>query len=254
MKVKILVIALFVTALSCWSQTNEPEKQEKEVGTLDAAWQPVVVDHVFGIRFGYGTGSMRREPARDNQSYPKGLYNFGISYRFDVPEQKYVGTIEIDLQYMEKGFAYATKFDGDEVYSRQYSVIELPILWQPYLPLGKKGSRFFLNAGPYLSYTLGGTERSYSKETGETISQSKYVYSNLRDNRVEYGIVAGAGLVFEVKRFGISVDFRYNIALSDALKGMDKYEGNPFRSPVDQMNLSIGLQYRFIIGKNKKHE
>ena len=252
---KWLLIVLGLGAM-CAAQAQEADSTQKaEVPTLEAAWKPVAVDHIFGIRGGYGTGTIRREPAKETVSVWD-LLNFGISYKIDIPAQKYVGCIEIDLQYMQKGFAYAIMFEGDEVYSRRYSVIELPILWQPYLPLGRKGrpteSRFFLNAGPYLAYALESTERIYNRTTGETIKEGPYTYDPLRDNRVEYGVVVGAGLVVGAGRLGIAVDFRYNIMLSDVLKGVHNYDGNPFRSPVDGMNLSLGLQYRFIKGKIKK--
>lgn len=237
------------------NQSNKKPTAEVEVPTLDAAWQPQPIDHIFGVRGGYGLGSMRREPSRDNQTLKKGLISFGVSYRLDVPEQKYVGTIEVDLQYMEKGFAYAIAFESDEVYSRRYTVIELPILWQPYFPLGKGESRVFINAGPYLSYTIGqGVERTYSKASGVVSSEREYIYDPLRDNRVEYGIVAGGGINVGIKRFSLAIDFRYNIALSDALVGVGKNPNNPFRSPVDQMSLSLGFQYRFIKGKVKAYE
>lgn len=271
MKHNIFIIYLCLTCVGLYAQTtpnsvakptgNVVEKSSKkttveaEVPTLDAAWKPITIDHLFGVRGGYGFGNMRREPARENKTLPSGLLNFGISYRLDVPEQKYVGTIEVDLQYMEKGFAYSVSFESDEIYSRRYAVIELPILWQPYFPLGKGESRIFLNAGPYLSYTIGqGVERMYNHKTGETIYEREYLYDPLRDNRVEYGVVVGGGINVGIKRFSVALDFRYNIALSDVLVGVAKNPNNPFRSPVDQMNLSLGLQYRFIKGKSKRDE
>lgn len=252
---KLLLLLLATSSLGSVAAPATDSTTKAEVPTLEAAWRPVVVDHIFGIRGGYGTGSMRREPAKETVAM-YGFLNFGISYRIDIPEQLYVGCIEIDLQYMQKGFAFATVFDGDEVYSRQYSVIEVPILWQPYFPMGRKGrpteSRIFLNAGPYLAYALEGTERTYNRKTNETISERVYRYDALRDNRVEYGVVVGGGVVIGAGRLGIAVDFRYNIMLSDVLKGVQNYTGNPFRSPVDQMSLSLGFQYRFIKGKTKK--
>lgn len=242
------------TPATASTPTEKKKEPAPEVPTLDAAWKPVLVDHIFGIRGGYGLGSMRREPAVETQPLPYGLLNFGLSYRFDVPEQKYVGCIEIDVQFMEKGYAYALYFESDEVYTRKYQVIELPILWQPYFPLGKGESRIFLNAGPYLSYTLSGTEWVYNKKTDYKTEPQTYVYDPLRDNRIEYGVVAGGGVAVGIGRFAMTLDFRYNIMLSDILKGVNKYEGNPFRSPVDQMSLSFGVQYRFIKGKVKKNE
>lgn len=257
-KIWTLVMVVICSVTSLVAQTTKPtttgakKAPEPEVPTLEAAWKPVLVDHIFGIRGGYGLGNARIEPTRNNKPIPYGLMNFGISYRFDVPAQKYVGTIEIDIQYMEKGFAHGTSFaqDNNELYSRKYSVIELPILWQPYFPLGKGESRIMVNLGPYLSYTLSGTERLTNIKTGE-YTENEYKYDPLRDNRVEYGVIAGAGVMIGIKRFAITLDFRYNIALSDAMKGVQQYKGNPFRSPVDQMSLSLGLQYRFIKGKVK---
>ena len=227
------------------SATPAPAEEEEEVSTLLKEWAPVKVVHNIGIRGGYGMGSMRREPTRNNRNYA-GLLNMGVTYRFDVPAQKYVGAITAELNWLQKGFAYETFSESGEVYSRKFSVIELPIMWQPYLPLSKGGSRFHLNAGPFVSYVIdGGTYESYTDDSNkETIEKGNYYYDPLRDNRFEYGVSFGAGFFIAVRRFGITLDFRYNIGLSDILKGVTKYAGNPFRSPVDQINVSLGLSFR----------
>lgn len=217
--------------------------RKDEDPTLTAAWAPILVEHIVGIRGGYGFGNARFEPQRSTEMVG-GLLNFGVSYKFNVPKQKYVGTIEADLSYMEKGFAYETFNESGVIYSRRYSVIELPILWQPYLPLSKNGSRFFISAGPFVSYALSGSYKIYNKTDGTEIEKGPYVYDILRDNSWEYGITAGAGFIVAIKRFLISAEFRYNITLSDVLKGVTKYPENPFRSPVDQMNISLGLHFK----------
>lgn len=251
---KLLCVILFSLCFgSSWGQSDATQVQV-EVPTLEAAWEPVTVDHIFGLRGGYGGGFMRREPTVESVSI-FGCLNLGASYKLDILAQKYVGCIEFDLQYMEKSFSYLIRFDRDEVYERRYSVVELPILWQPYFPLSGRGgrpteSRIFLNAGPYLAYALESWERVYNKQTGAVLREGRYAYDPLRDNRVEYGVVVGGGFVVGVGRFGIAMDFRYNIMLSDVLKGVHNYSGNPFRSPVDQMNLSLGVQYR-IKGKKR---
>lgn len=227
------------------TQPKAKTEIEPQIGTLAKAWKPVVMEHYLGIRGGYGTGSGRFEPLRQTQSY-SGLLNFGINYKFDAPEQKYVGCIEIDLNYMEKGFKYETYNESGEIYSRKYTMIELPILWQPYLPLSKKNSstRFYLSAGPYLGYALNSTEQLYKKEGGTIISEGEYSYISARDNRFEFGVVAGAGIQVAIKRFMIGAEFRYGIMLSDIMKGVNKYPKNPFRSPVDCMNISFGVSYK----------
>lgn len=228
---------------------------EKPNATISEAWAPVELDHYIGIRGGYGMGTGRFEPIKQEQSY-MGLINFGISYRLDMKnkQQKYVGAIEFDLEYMERGYAQETYFESGIVYKRKYSTITLPILWQPYLPLSKSGeSRVYLNAGPSLGYVLKSSFFTEDTKTGTITNEGTWDFNMLRDNRFEYGIVAGGGVIVAIKKKVIlGVDFRYNIMLSDIYKGVTKYAGNPFRSPVDVMSLSLKLEYKFDGNKKKK--
>lgn len=219
---------------------------QEDVGTLAREWPPVVLSHYFGVKGGYGMGSGRFEPTRENLSH-MGLINGGLVYIFDVPAQKYVGAIQIELGWMQKGYSYLTYKESVDVISRDYNVIEIPVLWQPYFPLSRRNaSRFFINAGPYVSYAISSTFRNYNKDTGVTASAGDYVYNSQKDNRWEYGIAAGAGFrIFMGKRLSFMAEFRYNIAMSDTFKGLDKYPSNGFfRSPIDQMNISVGLIYK----------
>lgn len=226
---------------------------EQPNATVTAAWAPLEVEHYFGIRGGYGIGSGRFEPIKNMQSY-MGMYNFGLSYKLDVPKQRFVGAIEFGIEYMEKGFQYETYFESEIGYRRKYSMISIPILWQPYLPFTKSGeSRLYLNAGPNVGYALSSSYETVDLKTGETSDQGQWSYDQLRDNRWEYGVVLGAGVIVAIKkRVTFGVDFRYNIMLSDIFKGVNKYPGNPFRSPVDVMNLSFKVEVKLWDGKKKK--
>ncbi|MEG1607550.1 MAG: porin family protein [Mucinivorans sp.] len=268
MKIKILIVLLLLVNPMLWAQspTKGPTKaavakaptQQKPrqvpsgvSETVAAAWAPVVINHHFGIRGGYGLSTARFEPKRNVVSLI-GFYNFGLSYRFDVPKQKYVGCIEVDVEFLQKGYKYET-FNESKIFNiRTYNTIMVPILWQPYLPLSKKnGSRFFLNVGPWGSYALSSQSYTLDDNTGIQSDKVPYSYDILKDNRWEFGITAGAGLIFGAGNFTFGIDFRYNIGLSDIYKGVTKYEGNPFRSPVDQMNISLGINYK-IPSKTKK--
>lgn len=247
LKLLLLTLVLLLPSYALAQQKKEepPKTPEPEIGTLEKEWTPVVMQHYIGIRGGIGSGTGRFEPLRENIAY-SGLLNFGIAYRFDAPKQKYVGCIEANLNYMEKGYKYETYIESGIVESRKYSMIELPILWQPYLPLSSKNdlSRIFLSAGPYLGYAIDSHYQIYELESGNTIDEGKYYFNSSRDNRFEYGIVVGGGIQIGYKRLLIAAEFRYNIMLSDTFKGVTKYPGNPFRSPIDQMNISIGIYYK----------
>lgn len=244
---KINGFAYFLTGMAvCLAAAlGEARAQQRGVPseTLSAAWAPVKVDHYLGVRGGYAMGSIRFEPTRQTEM-KMGLFVGGISYKFDVPAQKYVGCIEVDVDWTQKGYRVHRYFDSEEVTERRWNAIEVPILWQPYLPLGKGGSRFYLSAGPYFGYAINSTIREFNDATGETISEGTYEYDPTRDNRWEYGVTFGAGFIVAIRRFSICAEFRYNIGLSDVYKGVTKYEGNPFRSPADQMAITVGVNYK----------
>lgn len=243
------VLSTFAFGQKADSTAKEPPV---EIPTLEAAWKPVIVEHHIGLRFGWGFGSMRREPNKTTVGLPWSLWNLNIAYRFDVPAQKYVGCIEFDLGIMQKGYAYKHANDGDLAYGRIYNTIELPILWQPYFPIGKQGTRIYLSAGPFLSYTISGTEREFNATTGEIIYEQPVKYDDLQDYFWGFGITAGGGIVVAIKRFSINAEFRYTIGLSDIIRGPEFVPGNPFRTPVDQMSISLGVQYKFSLGKKKQ--
>ncbi|MFI3294844.1 MAG: porin family protein [Rikenellaceae bacterium] len=234
--------------LKSWQQPIEPPNQ-----TVMEAWAPVTIDHYIGVRGGYGMGTVRFEPAY-NTSYYMGLMNIGLLYRFDIPSQKYVGCIEANIEYLEKGYQYETYNESGIISSRRYSTIMISIPWQPYLPLSKNGSRFYLNAGPFFSYAMQSSYRTYYEEDNQTITEGEYEYDMLRDNRMEYGLAVGAGLSIALtEKVLLGLDFRYNITLSDTFKSVTKYASNPFRSPVDQINIGLTLAWKFRTVNNDKN-
>lgn len=194
-----------------------------------------------GIRGGLGGGSARFTPAEENK-FMFGLPVFGASFKY-FGKQKYVGAIQADLNYVKKGFEYLNRKDGDTVYQRTINAIEIPFSWQPHLPLFHGKGRMFINLGAYISATMSSDYKIYSKTKGD-MESGKYELSSLRDNYFDYGLLGGFGFAAAIKRFEIQLEGRYVFGLSDVLKNGTKYPGNPRRSPVDQMNVTIGLYYR----------
>ncbi len=242
---KTILLILFC----CCGGVAQAQEKGVQSPSIAAAWAPVKVDHHIGIRGGYAMGTARFEPIR-NTDMLMGLMLGGLTYKFDVPKQKYVGMIEVDLTWTQKGYTRFQNFDPEAGVEQEQRTceIELPILWQPYLPLGRGGSRFYLSAGPYVSYALSSEIRgNYDpKDKGNIPPWQKYDYDPTKDNRWGYGIAVGGGFMIAIKRFAISVEGRYNIGLSDILKGVEKVpDNNYFRSPMDQIAISFGVGYRF---------
>ncbi|MFQ8804543.1 MAG: outer membrane beta-barrel protein [Alistipes indistinctus] len=92
------------------------------------------------------------KPAKET-GYEWGLYSGGLSYKF-YSDTKYVGAIEIDLMFTQKGFNYDLAFESDESYHRRINAIELPLIWQPHFYLFQRHARFFINLGIQVSYNL----------------------------------------------------------------------------------------------------
>ena len=78
-----------------------------------------------------------------------------------------------------------------------------------------------------------------------------------RDNRWGYGLAGGGGIALLIRRFEINVRARYYFGLSDIVRNRNKYADNgidgsenpfwatPMRSPLDNLMISVGLNYRF---------
>lgn len=203
-------------------------------GTLHA-------QHYLGVRGGWGGGSARFTPARETK-LEWGLYSGGLSYKF-YTAQKYVGGIQIDLQYMGRGFAYDLQSKSDSSYHRTINSFELPFMWQPHIYVFQRHGRIFLNLGVYLSY-MGGSKYYYKSKKAGIYEEGPYQRQITRDARWGYGLCGGAGIGFLIRRFEIAVEGRYYFGYSDVLRNGTKYQGNPTHSPLDNINISLALYYR----------
>jgi len=100
---------------------------------------------------------------------------------------------------------------------RLYNV-EIPVLARVHI------NRFYMNAGPYVSYTIGGrikTESSASiPEKSNAIS-----FSNVTDGfkRWELGVQAGAGYNFRIKKRALALDLRYGYGLTNVSQNAERY-------------------------------
>lgn len=197
--------------------------------------------HYVGVRGGWGGGSARFFPQRE-MGYEWGLPSAGISYKF-YSNTKYVGAIELDLQYMSRGFMYDFERKGDESYHRRVNSIDLPFMWQPHIYMFNRHARFFINLGVQFSYNIDSEYSIVSKQNG-VLESGDYPLSLTRDNRLGYGLCGGAGFGVFIGRFELALEGRYYYGYSDILRNSTKYEGNPVRSPLDNINISAGLYYR----------
>jgi hypothetical protein len=81
-----------------------------------------------------------------------------------------------------------------------------------------------VNAGPYVAYTLGGRLKTedYENLPGKSTSVSfGHAPGNFR--RWDFGMQAGAGYNFNLKKSILTLDVRYGYGLSNISKDIERY-------------------------------
>jgi hypothetical protein len=223
--------------------------------------------HTFGVLGGVGAATARFYP-KEEMRLVMGVANYGVSWRYySLP--RFVGAVGADLEYMQRGFsygyAYTTDVDenGDEYriysfYTRRLNTIMLPIVWQPHVYLAKNHLRLYLEAALTFSYNFGG-EWEYDNDEGFSKAGEKgdYDWRIERDNRWNYGLAGGGGFALLFGRYELGLRARYYFGYADLMRNRNKYYNNstdgvanpfrltPLRSPIDNLNFSITLAYRF---------
>lgn len=208
---------------------------------LVAGSYPLRAQHYVGVRGGWGGGNARFEP-KEETAMQWGLYSGGISWKF-FSDTKFVGAIQADLQYTGKGYVTREFKDSDISYHRTINSFELPFMWQPHFYFFQRKARFFLNLGVNFSYNLNSEQWWESTELGE-YDRMKYPMKLARDCRFGYGLCGGAGISILTGRWDITFESRYSFGYSDILRTTTKYAPNPTRSPLDNINFSLGVYYR----------
>ena len=217
--------------------------------------------HTFGLSGGAGAFTARLYPEQ-RMRMNIGSPNFGVSWRYySLP--RFVGAVGADLEYMQRGYsfgyAYSSSMDENGMeqreyyyYTRRLNTIMLPLVWQPHVYLAKNHIRLYLEAAFTLSYNFGG-DYEY-EDTGEG---GNYEWKSVRDNRFNYGLAGGGGFALLFGRYEVGVRARYYFGYGDILRNRNKYYDNatdgaenpfnltPIRSPLDNINLSLTLAYRF---------
>lgn len=213
---------------------------------------PVFAQHYIGVRGGWGGGTGRLEPKPDERGTVWGLYHGGVSWKY-YSKERYVGGVEADLLFMQQGFrtydledvpaGSTDKAERTYYYQRTVNTITLPIYWQTHAYLFRRHMRVFLNLGVTLSFNYSSKEESYNYITGEKAS-GKYDMKLTRDNPFTYGLGGGAGVGWTFDRLEILFEGRYYLGYGDIYRNRNRYELNPIRSPLDNIQFSLGVYWR----------
>ncbi len=204
---------------------------------------PALGQHYLGVRAGYGSGSIRLYPPVETGSV-WGCKNFGVSWKY-YSKEKYLGGVEVDLHYIQKGYSEPEPGKPDTVFVHRVNTAELPIFWQPHLYVLGRKMRVFLNAGVVFSYNIDASEETFSKTRGVIEPLQPYDMILVRDNRWGFGLCGGFGINYIIGRFEATAEARYNFGYSDLYKNRNVYYPNFYlRSPIDNLYFTVGAYYR----------
>lgn len=122
--------------------------------------------------------------------------------------------IQTEINYVQRGWLETvdTVVNINNRYSRQINYLEIPVL--AHIFLGRKKFRIIINMGPYVGLALSAREFNRNEVTGIETS-NVYVFDRERDNRVDYGLMAGGGFEKDFRFGTIFVESRYTFGFGD---------------------------------------
>ncbi len=238
------------------------------IAVLLAHLTELSAQNTIGITQGFGSGFVRSYPSIESKSV-YGLSTTSLQWRH-YSESLYVGGFGIDVEFMERGFAYApytstNNTDDDRkasdllYYYRYINSVMVPIIWQPHVYMFHNRVRVFADASVTFGFNYSSSYKnelyhSYYPDADDW--QGEYDMRTERDNFLSYGLAFGGGVSYLIGRIEIQASMRYYFDYSDILKNRTQYYANntdgpenpfsisPLRSPIDNINIKVGVSYR----------
>jgi len=194
------------------------------------AQEPFIPETFIGIKQGINGSRVNFKPTIDQNitfGYLGGLIFKHIS-------EKNAG-IQIELNYSQQG--WTEKLDSTNSYFKQLNNINLPFM--SHFEIGKGKTKILINFGPTLSYLL--SEKENIKI--DSVQDERIYYGKLVDNRFEYGLSFGIGIVKNTKIGSFQIEGRFNQSLVDIFK--QTTEPSISSSKIQTVELSISYLIDF---------
>ena len=205
-------------------------------------------DFSFGFTAGMTSNTMDFEPKIKQSGKLSPMV--GVAARYVC--EKYFTTIcavEWELQYNNLGWKEDIEDGSGNTYKRDWYFLEMPILMQLGWGRERRGFKFFIEAGPQVGLYLSGKEHKGGGEWDPTYRPNGVVYQYDKDpdNKIDYGIAAGAGLEFSSPVGHFLLQGRYYYGLGDMF---DNSKRGKFGRSANQTIL-VKLTYLFDIVRTK---
>tara|TARA_R110002049_G_scaffold171016_3_gene337612 strand:+ start:5428 stop:6078 length:651 start_codon:yes stop_codon:yes gene_type:complete len=184
MKTKTLTNAIILTTLLLFFIPKVNAQSENE----------------WGVKGGLNFSNFYNDEI-DDQDMRVG-YNFGLFFKAQIVDFL---AIQPEVLYSTKGATtkYNNFLTGDAEFTQKLNYIEVPVLAVLNLT-----DNLNIHAGPYAAYLMNASIENEAENSTfdfvDELDESDF-------NRLDYGLAVGAGLEFDVIRFGA----RYNLGLSE---------------------------------------
>lgn len=168
-------------------------------------------EYTIGVKGGITLSNVSFSPSI-KQNWLLG-YTGGVSFRYI--EEKFFGLI-VEANYTRRGWDQNFE-DLPYSYTRTLDYIEIPFMTHFFF--GNRWIRGFINAGPQIGFLIASKHNAnFDRYDLPDFANTKInpVYTMDIKNKIDYGITAGAGVEFRIKRkHGIVLEARYYYGLGD---------------------------------------
>jgi hypothetical protein len=174
---------------------------------------------MFGVKAGLNMANVTGDEAPDETSMKMGAVG-GVFMCYKITD---IFAIQPELLYTQKG---ATIDEGDDEFSWKTDYFEIPLLLKVNLPTEGK-IKPSLYAGPALGILM----------------SAKYEEEDIKDylKSTDFGVLAGAGLGYEMEKGMIGIEARYEVGLMT----IDEAEGDEEEADIKNSVISVMVFYGF---------
>lgn len=189
-----------------------------------------------GVKGGYSVSTMEFTPVEDNKRLLDGGLDYGLTFKYY--NAKHVG-FQGELYITHRGYRLPIDENDPKIlFKRINTYIELPIFLQ--FRLNLKLVYLHVNAGPFISYLISAEEGNNT--TGSYVMKDVN-FNVLRDNRVDYGLMGGAGLSHDFSWGTIQAEIRIGYGFGNLYDHI--YTDMPDESRSVVQSINVGYLYRF---------
>lgn len=202
---------------------------------------PASAQHFVGVRGGWGVGYGRFAPISWYTMKPVwGMFSGGLQWKY-YGRVRYIGAVGAEVEFLQRAYQLQAGLESEDYTRRVYNTVNVPLIWHIHYNFHNNSLRVFLNAGVWASYNLSAVQWI---KIGDVVEKSPYNMRLVRDNPLGYGLLGGLGMNVIMGKWELMFEARYYFSYGDILRNNAVYAGNPVRSPLDNISVSVGVFYR----------